>query len=114
MIGDWTVRVIRKDCISPISDRFAFFASVDGAEHASPIRLYPNPAVNTVRFDIAGIGAESSADILVYDLTGRQVMRISNIREENIELNVASLNPGMYMVNIVAGDNLFSGKFIKH
>lgn len=81
------------------------------------LNLFPNPATNKVGFRIALDKAETVA-AAVRDLTGREVMtqnfgQIQSGTATALELNVAELNNGIYVVEVVAGDKRFIGKVAK-
>ena len=63
------------------------------------LKLFPNPAVNTVQFELEG---QSIYDLQVFDLTGRLVhsQRISNSQI----LSIDSWQPGVYILEVV-GDH---------
>lgn len=58
------------------------------------VKLYPNPATNSIRF--ANI-QESS--IMITDITGKVVLQTEGV-DENSVINVSNLNSGIYLVNI--------------
>ena len=81
------------------------------------LSLYPNPATSKVGFSIALDKAENVSAI-VRDITGREVMtknfgQIQSGTSTALELNVANLNNGIYVVEVVAGDKKFIGKVTK-
>lgn len=81
------------------------------------LSLFPNPATSKVGFSIALDKAETVSAV-VRDLTGREVMtknfgQIQSGTATALELNVANLNSGIYVVEVVAGDKKFIGKVTK-
>lgn len=58
------------------------------------INIYPNPATNSLT-----IGTEEMVNVKISDLTGKTVLNIAQANSEKT-INIESLAPGMYMVNV--------------
>ena len=58
------------------------------------VKLYPNPASNSIQF--ANV---QDATIMITDVTGKVVLQSAGVDENSI-INVSHLNSGIYMVNI--------------
>ena len=77
------------------------------------VGIYPNPAKNEVSVHIE-MDHNSDVAVKVYDLTGRLV--ISETKgtlskgEHNIKLNTATLGNGIYMYQVVMGEQVETGK----
>jgi Secretion system C-terminal sorting domain/Concanavalin A-like lectin/glucanases superfamily len=72
------------------------------------ILLYPNPAANTIYFDNARVSINGNYSITSID--GKQVA-FGKILQHQI--NIATLQPGIYFLQIKDGHNTFSSKFTK-
>jgi len=71
-------------------------ASVNEVYTHAEVSLFPNPASEI-------LNVQSSAalkDIIVYDETGRTLLRANNINRENYEINTSRLSKGLYFVRI--------------
>jgi hypothetical protein len=66
---------------------------------ASLFNVYPNPAKSVI--NISSMSNEA-LEVSVYDLLGKQVLRAENIKSQ---LNISSLNPGLYILNMTQGSN---------
>lgn len=64
------------------------------------IKMHPNPANGIVRFSTA---SSELLNVSVYNLLGKQVMPVQTIQSE---LNISSLNPGMYFVKMKQGSSI--------
>lgn len=62
----------------------------------------PNPAVNTVKFDINS--TFSTPQISVFDMNGRAVNVTSTITNNQIELNINNLTSGQYTIVVKEGE----------
>ncbi len=78
--------------------------STSSYELNNEIKLFPNPAYNSVTIK----GAEGKANI--YDLYGRKILSEININDSNNTINVSTLPSGMYL--LVFDDNRVA-KFLK-
>jgi hypothetical protein len=58
------------------------------------INIYPNPATNSIN-----IGTEEMVNVKITDLTGKTVLTIAQANNERA-INIESIAPGMYMVNV--------------
>ena len=74
---------------------------------AAKLIMYPNPAVNEIRFSI---NTELSS-VVVYDISGKVVLDKKAMNNNSI--NVAELDAGWYFVKAISGANVFTSKFIK-
>ena len=73
---------------------------------ANAVKLYPNPAKGVVNFSTV---SNETLEVSVYDLLGKQVLRAENVQSQ---LNISSLNPGMYFVNMKQGSNSSTQKLL--
>ncbi len=84
------------------------------ASNLSNIRIYPNPARNTL---YVSIPADNEADLYIslLDLTGKEVIRRDHdFSSQNnlVTLNLNNLTPGMYFLKVYDGHNSFTKKVI--
>ncbi len=77
-------------------------------------KMYPNPANNKVWFDVNNQKAKGDFVVEVYDITGRKIINQNLgqfVNQELMELSIATLKPGIYLVNVRIGN--FNGDVIK-
>jgi hypothetical protein len=70
------------------------------------VKMYPNPAKGVVNFTSA---SNADLDVAVYDLLGKEVLRANAVQSQ---LNISSLNPGMYFVNMTQGTTVSTKKLV--
>jgi hypothetical protein len=77
-------------------------------------KMYPNPAINKVSFEVNNKDAKGDFMVEVYDITGRKIIN-ENLgvfnNQEIKDLTVSSLKPGIYLVKVTIGT--FNGDVIK-
>ena len=91
-----------------VSDVFGDCPSVAGVEDfaVNTVKMYPNPAKGFVNFSSA---SNEALDVAVYDMLGKEVLRANAVQSQ---LNISSLNPGMYFVNMTQGSNVSTKKLL--
>jgi len=91
-----------------VSDVFGVCPSTAAVEDfaANSVKMYPNPAKGFVNFSSA---SNEALDIAVYDMLGKEVLRANAVQSQ---LNISSLNPGMYFVNMTQGSNVSTKKLL--
>jgi len=70
------------------------------------VKMYPNPAKGVVNFSSA---SNVALDVAVFDMLGKQVLRANAVQSQ---LNISSLNPGMYFVKMTQGSNVSTKKLL--
>ncbi len=68
-------------------------------ELTQQFRIYPNPANDYLRIDLAG---QPSALMTIYDESGRAIIRENIISGENID--ISALNTGVYLIQVISND----------
>jgi len=99
-------------------DEVADNDEVENKTKVDQIRFYPNPATNQTVFNLNIKEVRSTVNLKVYSLSGQLVINrnLSNLRQGNnqVDLNLSSLSNGTYIVRIVNGNNVSTGKLIKN
>jgi len=86
-----------------------------GVSGKGALKVYPNPVVNTVYFDIENQSI-SSALVSVYNMNGKQVM-MNNVSltsgTNKGKVDVSNLPTGTYIIKVKSGKNVSTQKFVK-
>jgi hypothetical protein len=81
--------------------------SIDEINDSSyDIILYPNPIGYSASFNISAPVNIGNSSIIIYDMLGREVKRISNLQSHYIELNRDNLERGMYIYKFYTNRNI--------
>ena len=90
----------------------ASFAGTPVVSLSTGIKVFPNPAHETLQINLDKIAAGSS--VKIFDLNGRNMMS-KNVSETNIGINVKTLSAGFYMLKVYDnnGEEQYSIKFLK-
>jgi hypothetical protein len=75
------------------------------------LEVHPNPVKDNLLLNYKP-GKDESVYVEIINLFGQCVVRY-NIKEENQLIDVNSLVPGCYIINLISGNTLYTTKFIK-
>lgn len=104
VFNSWTLEVCLTGNMVPTRDLIA----------ANNIKLYPNPAHNTVFLAIDHPINAAKIGMTVFNLQGKQLMRQQLDPSNHTELNVSQLPPGIYLVQFQFEEQVMNKKLIIH
>ena len=81
------------------------------SETINSLRIYPNPVSSGDEINVS-FNRNIDADIMIYDLTGKLVMKNNISSSSTKSLNISTVNNGIYMLQIVAENSVTSRKFV--
>jgi hypothetical protein len=107
----WGVQAIDQSFVSSAFSEEGYFSIVGTgvllATQAN-IGIYPNPAS-----DYIVLNGDASADISIYDLTGKRVSEHFNVSAGE-KIYVDNLNEGIYILKVIQEGNTTEIKLVKH
>ncbi|MGZ4033518.1 MAG: T9SS type A sorting domain-containing protein [Bacteroidia bacterium] len=75
------------------------------------ISIYPNPASENITINFTSSSKNNS--LKIYDVTGRLVKNISNVKSGESSINISDLKNGLYLLNLQEGNNYLTKRFVK-
>ena len=75
------------------------------------VKLYPDQTKNLLVVELTD--GESAGTICITDVTGKTALKQTNANEEQIELNISSLENGIYFLRFQSHSAIANIKFIK-
>ncbi len=75
------------------------------------VLLYPNPAKDKVTIKLT---QPSDTEVVVYSITGEQVLSKKVLSGSNFQINIEQLPKGMYLVQLKMKDTFITKKLIKN
>jgi Secretion system C-terminal sorting domain len=78
-------------------------------ELSGSFKLYPNPVSEILNIETPTTG---SVIVQIFTSTGKQVFAQDYLSANKIELNLAGLSPGLYLINMIAGNQTISEKIL--
>jgi hypothetical protein len=81
------------------------------------ISIYPNPFTNSFFVELSQeiLINNEDLELIIYDLLGRSVKRVTLIKTGKIEMDMSELNNGMFIYNISSGKEIIgTGKILKY
>lgn len=90
------------------------FSSQPDASISKQVSVYPNPASNSVSFDLSQL--EGSITFSIVDMTGNAQFTKENIKNSTISIDVTNYSNGLYIARILQSNGLTITKklMIKH
>lgn len=79
---------------------FTGYVGVDEINANNGVSVYPNPSANMTQFDVTG---DDAAQVVVYDMTGREVAR-ENFIGKVARVNSGELANGSYTYSIISNE----------
>jgi hypothetical protein len=89
--------------------------SAEGLPELAAARLFPNPAGNLINIVLPSSAASGRMNLRIYDLLGKMVKAetFDSAFQNRIQMNIADLQDGIYVVQLTDGTNRHSLKFVK-
>ena len=78
--------------------------------NASLLSLYPNPASSQL---FVNSGNRQMQTIIIYNVIGSEVLKVSDVNSSHTELNIADLQAGLYFIKVISTENVQVKKFVK-
>ena len=72
------------------------------------ISLYPNPFNEFTTVSFGSSLKISNAEILIYDVLGKEVMRITNINNYSVRIEKKELHTGIYFIKVINNNSVIS------
>ena len=86
-------------------------------ELTGSFEIYPNPATTKINLFVnTDLNQISFGKILISDIGGRLLIEKTNCtltEEDQYEIDIAALSPGIYFLSIVESDKQITNRFIK-
>ena len=95
---EWGEETMETDCVS----------GIDKVNLNDKVKVYPNPAKDILYIQ----GVEHDALITILDVSGKQLKQIK-ASNENTSIDISDLQDGIYLVNVIMGDNNITRKISK-
>ena len=73
---------------------------------------YPNPASHSLTINLTGFDIDSSVEIIIHDMLGKEMDKISVVGERTT-LSVTSYSRGTYFIKASQGSKIYVEKFIR-
>lgn len=117
--GTYTVCLEVEDTIRHMTSKWCEQVTIEDpsgiAENmkAGSIRVYPNPAQDKLSLEAEWM-IKNPLTVFVFDMTGKLVSRNETTAAgKEINLDIASLKPGIYQIKIACGNQVAQTKFLK-
>ncbi len=106
-VGTYGMNTPAYFCLDNLNDITNGVPSLPVSSNTFDVKLYPNPAFNTLY-----VNGVKDARINIYDISGRKVYEM-NAATETVRVNVSAYPKGIYLVRIQKGQAMVTKKLIK-
>jgi Leucine-rich repeat (LRR) protein len=76
---------------------------------ASEVKMFPNPATNILNIQ----STSNISEIAVFDITGKEVLKRTNVNQNATIVSISELKQGIYMVAVKTYSNSFTRRITK-
>jgi len=80
---------------------------------AQSIKVYPNPAMDYIKFDVNTVQPVSQLEITIYNTIGKALKAENYNAITSGEIQIGDLPPGMYLLSFTMDGQVFTRKFVK-
>ncbi|HOY04077.1 MAG TPA: T9SS type A sorting domain-containing protein [Saprospiraceae bacterium] len=88
-----------------------FFTATQSPQNVQPLVITPNPAGDFIQFST--VEMEGQVQVTVSDLSGKVMLNTKLNANNSPQLNVSRLSPGIYFVQLLHENRVWTGKFQK-
>lgn len=106
---DWKVSSDSKSCISEILPVEIAPNAVRNISESSDIEVFPNPSNDFFQVKYAGV---ESFEVRVLSLAGQEQLSAKNLTHR-YQINLTDYSPGLYVMEMKIGEDIFYAKLIK-
>lgn len=79
----------------------------------SAAKVYPNPTTNEVVFEINIPSNVSKYDLTLYDLNGKTIIKVQDLKSNRHSLDISAFNSGVYFYSLTSDNKPFAtGKIV--
>ena len=103
----------KKPAFDEVKSKYGSVAAITARSgtRENEITIHPNPAGREIR--LSGLTA-INREIAIYDIAGRQKIRINRACQNTVVQGIAGLAKGLYIVKISRGKNTETRRFVKY
>jgi hypothetical protein len=109
--GLYQVRVSNGECESPLSAAYEVLNVTASSLEQAGIRLYPNPSEGRAWLDLSAFAGENLR-LEVRNGLGQLVWTAQSAGEQLFEIDLQQQAEGVYIIQILATDKLFTGRLL--
>lgn len=112
-VGVYKVRVKEDVCLSNFSDDQPMIVTAIEPSLAQQMSIFPNPAVAELTLDLSAFEKNQTVFVSTVDLLGRPINQLIGEGGTQLRMDVRSLAPGQYIIQVRQGIRNISKSFIK-
>lgn len=91
---------------------FTLITATDNPFNVNDVKIFPNPATDLVNVNIEGAELQGSAQVMIFDMTGKLMQTGTYESANNISFNIANYPTGFYVIQMRGEGFLVSKRFV--
>ena len=112
----YIVTALTNDCMESVADNAQSVTLIVGIKEnklGEAVKIYPNPFNESIEIDL-GLKQYQQLEIQVFTLDGKRVFEWKNqLQATKIDLNLESLEPGIYLIRLATENGVVHKKVVK-
>ena len=76
------------------------------------LTIFPNPVMEKITIELSGSGNSMNGTVSIYGIAGQELIR-QQVHGSRVEINISSLQKGVYFIRLMNSEKTEIGKFIK-
>lgn len=100
--GSYAVQLSSGDCVETSGCVEVLVTDLDDPAGSLPVKVYPNPATDQLKIDMSAFGAGNQT-LRLSAMDGTELLKLTDIRERIVTLDVSELTEGTYLVHVFSG-----------
>lgn len=90
-----------------------YITSVENPNSKQYFKVYPNPASTELILDLGDLN-NSPCTGIIYSITGKRIEQFSFLSIEKRQLDVSTLNKGLYIIQLNIDGDFYNARFVKN
>lgn len=90
-----------------------FPVGINEKQQSNSLKINPNPATEKITIESSVTGSSLNGTVSVYGIAGQELIR-QQVQGSRVEINISSLQKGVYFIRLMNSEKTVSGKFVKN
>jgi len=111
--GSYTVVSTVEGCASEQADAYLMIITGINDEAIKTSLVYPNPAIGKIVIDLSSFTHITPIEIQIFDINGREIDHFNANGQTEVDLDINSLNKGVYILKVSSDRSIITTRFVK-
>lgn len=99
---------------SPLTD--CIVSNTGQSIHSGKLNLFPNPTNGRFNLEIPNTVSKGNENktLLIFDVKGKEIFRMQNVTDNITSIDISGNAPGLYLLGLNSGNEVYIERFILH